>query len=263
MFDLRAGCVVILPRGISVLPNIISKILNTIFPEFTNKITWAVIATGITLLSSSFIEQILKALINENLNWNLTDGNDAFIGVIVIALGLLHNYGFVREKNKPKHNLVSHEKSNRELEHDKNLFKELEKYIEESYLKDRINFILTNHSYISKDDEPLDYFYYRAAQSQYNFINSEINDSKIDLHKSFVEFENFMSRQFFAHGPARSDNSLYLCLRPDWNMDRGGCPTPEQNFEYDKLSEKLSNLGEKVKENYDQYRLLVKRELAI
>jgi hypothetical protein len=252
-----------LPKRILVLPNIISKILNTIFPEFTNKITWAVIAAGIALLSSSFVEQILRALINDNLNWNLTDGNDAFWGVIVIALGLLHNYGFVREKNKPQHDVASHEKLNRELEHDQTLFKKLEEYIEESYLKNYINFILTNHSYFSKDDEPLDYFYYKAAQSQYNFINSEINDVKIDLHKSYVEFENFMSHHFFAHGPARSDNSLYLCMHPDWNMDRGGHPTREEDIAYDELAKKLIELGEKVEKKYENYRLLVKRELAI
>ena len=209
------------------------------------------------------LEQILRALINESLNWNLTDGNDAFVGVVVIALGLLHNYGFVREKNKPQYDVTSHEKLNREIEHDQALFKKLEKYIEESYLKNYINFILTNHSYFSKEDEPLDYFYYRATQSQYNFINSEINDAKIELHKSYVEFENFMSLQFFAHGPARSDNSLYLCMRPDWNMDCGGCPSHEEEIAYDKLAKKLVLLGEKVEEKYDNYRLLVKRELAI
>jgi len=245
------------------LPNIITKVLNTIFPEFTNKITWAVIAAGIALLSSSFLEQILRSLVNENLNWNLTDGNDAFLGVIVIALGLLHNYGFVREKNKPQYDVAFHEKLNRELEHDQVLFKKLEEYIEESYLKNYINFILTNHSYRSKDYEPLDYFLYSAAQSQYNFINSEVNEAKMELHQSFVEFKNFMSSQFFVHGPSRSDGSLCFCMRPEWNMDRGGYPTCEEDIEYGRLENKLVELGEKVENKYEHYRLVVKSVLAI
>lgn len=253
----------IIEKRIQALPNILSKIVNIIFPEFTNKITWVVIVAGITLLSSSFLEQIIRFVINDSLNWNLTDGNDAHLGVIIIALGLLHNYGFVREKYKPRHDVISHEKLNRELQHDQNLFNKLEEYIEESYLKNYIIFILTNHRYLLKDDEPLKYFYYKANESQYDFINLKINNAKNELHKSFVEFENFMAGHFFVHGPVRSDKSLYLCLHPELNIDRGGNPTREQDIEYDRLAAKLVELGENVIKNYDTFRLLVKRELAI
>ncbi|WP_407531818.1 hypothetical protein [Vibrio parahaemolyticus] len=68
-----------------------NKLLAYIFPEFTNKVTWFVIISGVALLPSSFIEEIFRALINENFNLKLTDGNDSVIGAVIIGFGLLHN----------------------------------------------------------------------------------------------------------------------------------------------------------------------------
>lgn len=42
------------------LDEIVKKVLGYIFPEVTNKITLMVVFSGVTLLSSSLIEQILK-----------------------------------------------------------------------------------------------------------------------------------------------------------------------------------------------------------
>ena len=120
------------------LSEIIKKFFSILFPEFTNKLTWAVVAAGLTLVSSSFLEQMIRTFVNEKFSWNITDGNDAVIGVIVIALGLLHNYGFVREKNKIQHDPAEHEKLNRELEHDKSVFEQLDKFICENHLKTHI-----------------------------------------------------------------------------------------------------------------------------
>tara|TARA_R110002012_G_C11644361_1_gene610917 strand:+ start:1401 stop:2144 length:744 start_codon:yes stop_codon:yes gene_type:complete len=245
------------------ISKIFSKIISTIFPEFTNKLTWAVVAAGLALISSSLVEQIIRAAINENLNWNLTDGNDAIIGVVLISLGLLHNYGFVREKNKPQHDQIAHEKLDRELEHDKTIYSKLNEYIEEGYLINYIESILTNHSYTTKESEPLDYFYYEGNKFEYNFINFQINQAKDELLESFKNFEDFKSTCFFSHGLNRSDGQLYMCMHPYWNIDRGGYPTREEDKKYDDCTKKLIQLGELVQSNYKNYRSKVKSALAI
>jgi len=245
------------------LSEIIKKIISVLFPEFTNKLTWTVVAAGLTLVSSSFLELIIRTFVNESFSWNLTDGNDAIIGVTIIALGLLHNYGFVREKHKAQHDPMEYEKLNRELDHDKTVFNELDKYISENHLKNYINYVMRNHSYYSVEDEPLDYFFYEGDKAKYSFIKPKVNTAKSELHDAFVKFENFKSKCFFSHGPARNDGKLYMCMHPDWNIDRGGHPSIEERNEYDKLTRQLITLGKIVIEKYDNYRLAVISEYAI
>lgn len=242
---------------------ILKKLIAVIFPEFTNKVTWAVVLAGITLLSSSFLEQILKKLIDESFNWNLTDGNDAIIGAAVIAFGLLHNYGFIREKRKIPYDPVAYDKIKRDLEHDKITFNNFDKWIPESCLKNYINHILTNHSYVSREINSLDYFYYEGAKSSNDYINVDLTMLKNELHEAFMTFEDFTATHFFSHGPIRSDDSIYMCMHPEWNVDRGGYPTPEQDKEYDKLACQLNELGESVIQKYDTYRQAIKHILSI
>ncbi|EGR0939166.1 hypothetical protein EH291_17375 [Vibrio cholerae] len=240
-----------------------NKLLAYIFPEFTNKVTWFVIISGVALLSSSFIEEILRALINENFNLKLTDGNDSVIGAVIIGFGLLHNYGYVREKNKVPYDVVAHEKLKRDLEHDTKLFNKINSWIPEGNFKGFIEHVLANHSYVSHLENPRDYFYYDGDKSDNNFVNEELNSLKQALHGSFMKFEDFKAVHFFVHGPARSDDSLYLCMHPEWNTDRGGYPSSEEDKRYGELTSELNSLGRDVIKKYDEYRLAIKRVLSI
>ena len=239
------------------------KLLAYAFPEFTNKVTWFVIISGVALLSSSFIEEVLRAIINENLNLKLTDGNDAVIGATIIGFGLLHNYGYVREKNKVPYDVVAHEKLKRDIGHDTKLFNKINSWIPEGKFKGFIEHVLASHSYVSYLENPRDYFYYDGNNSDNNFVNEELNDLKQDLHASFMKFEDFKAIHFFSHGPVRSDDSLYLCMHPEWNTDRGGAPSLEEEKRYGELTSELNTLGRNVINKYDEYRLAIKRVLSI
>ncbi|HHQ4488089.1 TPA: hypothetical protein ACSP71_001662 [Aeromonas hydrophila] len=245
------------------LDEIVKKVLGYIFPEFTNKITLMVVFSGVTLLSSSLIEQILKKIINEEFSWNLSDGNDAVIGVVVIALGLLHNYGFIREKNRSPHDPISIEKQRRDIEHDIKIFNKLNASIPEIDFKGYVEGVLSSHSYISKPEDLRDFFFYEGDKCDNDFVNEDLNSSKNALHDALLKFEDFKSKHFFVHGPNRANGNLYLCMRPEWNIDRGGNPSSEEERRYCELSSQLSSLGRELLKAYDEYRTAVKKVLSI
>ena len=243
--------------------DIAKKILSILFPEFSNKLTWAVILCGITLISSPLLEQIIREFINKKFHLNLTDGNDAIIGVIVIALGLLHNYGFVRVQNMQKNDTSKWDERKRILKHDKGIFEKLSKLVNERHLKDYVNNIMRVHSFISTNDEPLDTFCYEGRDTDYIFINPTINTAKDEFYKSCCKFREFLSLNFFPHGPNLENDKLYMCMYPELNIDRGGNPTSKDRQKYDKYAKELFQLGNKVISNFISYRLSVKNEYSI
>lgn len=71
------------------------------FPSFSNKITWSVVLTGLTLLApKTWLEQILFEFLNINLNLNISSSSDNIFGVLLVIIGLTYNYFSLREKTK-------------------------------------------------------------------------------------------------------------------------------------------------------------------
>lgn len=80
--------------------DLISKMISKIFPEFSNKITWAIVMSGLAIISSPLVEKILSAFLKKEFNLNITDSNDALIGLLIVTAGLTYNFFYFREKNR-------------------------------------------------------------------------------------------------------------------------------------------------------------------
>lgn len=77
---------------------IIKRVMKVIFPEFSNKLTWLVVGAGIGLTSTSLLVSIIDALAKKQFNFSFIGPYDPVVGIVLIALGLIHNY-FIH-KNK-------------------------------------------------------------------------------------------------------------------------------------------------------------------
>ncbi|MGE6117579.1 hypothetical protein ACLHZU_15950, partial [Aeromonas salmonicida] len=121
----------------------------------------------------------------------------------------------------------------------------------------------SSHSYISKPEDLRDFFFYEGDKCDNDFVNEDLNRSKNALHDALLKFEDFKSKHFFVHGPNRANGNLYLCMRPEWNIDRGGNPSSEEEGRYCELSSQLSSLGRELLKAYDEYRTAVKKVLSI
>lgn len=167
---------------------ILKKAISYIFPEFTNKLTWTVVTAGLALLSSSLIEQIIKSFINSNFNFNLTDGNDAIVGLILVVSGLLHNYGFVREKNKKHISPLEKDKSDREIDSDKKLYAKL---LADLPFEGPVR-ILKEHDFLGsfslEDIRPLNNFSYTWESAENTFIDKDLEGLKNDLLTKITAF---------------------------------------------------------------------------
>ena len=77
-----------------IMSEFIKKLLSYVFPEFSNKLTWSVLAAGIFLISTPLWKEIIIQTIYAEFDISITDGNDSFVGLVLVALAIFHNLGF-------------------------------------------------------------------------------------------------------------------------------------------------------------------------
>ncbi|WP_354625293.1 hypothetical protein [Psychromonas sp. MME2] len=85
----------------------IEKAFRLFFPEFSNKVTWAVVIAGLGLTTTSIFQSIINAVLVTQFNIKILGSYDSLIGVLLISLGLTHNILLQREKTKIEVNYKS------------------------------------------------------------------------------------------------------------------------------------------------------------
>jgi hypothetical protein len=242
----------------------IEKVFRLFFPEFSNKVTWVVVITGIGLTSSSILQNILNEILKKEFNIQILGNYDSLIGMGLIALGLTHNILLQREKTKIEVNGKFDSELERKTltrEHDLTLYQKITKGFEEYYLTEYISSLTDDHSYSRNDKVRLRDFVYYSQETEYDFLNAELNEKFIEFGQSLSKVMNWTALHFFQH-PSHviMENQTY-CLYPEFNPDRGG---EEDNFgTYHEHAIEVVNLTDELLEKYKQFRSCVKRELYI
>ncbi len=238
------------------------KLVKLLKPEFYNKMTWAVVIAGLSILSTTLIEKLFNVFLEINFNLKVTDGDDALIGFSLVLTGLLYHY-FSRRyelreifRNKKENNIK------REI-HDSKVFEKLDQLMSESTLKSILDWIGTDHSYKLDQKQIIDNFCHEASNRNYYYINDKIENTKQELVTSLCNFSDFLSLNFFVF-PKNQSPSNRCCLYPDLNIDRSNSvpSQKEEEFYLEKETEMLSLIDISY-EKYLKYRLTVKRELVI
>lgn len=237
--------------------------LRYLFPEFTNKLTWAVAGAGLLLISSTLIEQIIRAWITSEFDLQLTGANDAYIGLGLVFAALLHNYGFQRESTARLLSSKSDPIEARRHEHDAKKFQQTDQYLCETFLKEHFHEVTTNHSYYSQESDPLLRFLYHGLDEENLFVSEILNSRLRELHSAINEYIDFRAECFFQHGPVIKDQPMRFCMYPELDWDRGGTPTRDQERFYAERSVLLNSIVDKAMKAFRDYRGAIRNELAL
>ncbi|HAS6168238.1 TPA: hypothetical protein RQK97_004399 [Vibrio vulnificus] len=240
----------------------IEKVFRLFFPEFSNKVTWAVVIAGIGLTSTSLVQSIINAFLETQFNIRILGPYDSLIGVVLIAFGLIHNILLQREKTKIEVN-GKIEVNKQAIEHDKALFEHLDNILDDEYLMRFFEGVEVNHAYFYSKVKPLTDFMYEIEKVKTEFVLEPIASSLNQLKPVTRQLDEFFVCNFDAYGPGRGDD-FWLCLHPQWNCDRAGSWDDfEGSKKYDVAMRELFQIIDNYKELYKVYRLNVKKELCI
>ncbi|MDA3140177.1 hypothetical protein [Vibrio metschnikovii] len=239
--------------------NKVEKIFRFFFPEFSNKVTWAVVIAGLGLTSTSLLQNLLNWLLSEQFDIKLFDEYDALIGLALVALGLTHNILLQREKTKIEINATNLVVQVRE--HDVNLFKKITTDFEEHYLTDYLSSICNDHSYLSSQKYRVMDFINYIDESEYEFLNDTINERFQKFGTSLQELMEWASEHFFDFPSNVVLEDQRYCLYPELNHDRGG--EFDTTGKYRECAKTAFEMTQEVAKNYKSFRSEVKRQLYI
>lgn len=71
--------------------NLIYKVLVLFKPKYYNYITGLVVISGLGLIGTPLLEQIINSLLETKFNIQITEKNDTYIGLILVLLGLIYH----------------------------------------------------------------------------------------------------------------------------------------------------------------------------
>ncbi len=237
------------------------KLIKLLKPEFYNKITWAIVVAGLAILSTSLIDKLINAVFKISFNIEITDGNDAVVGLALVVIGLVYHL-LSRKIEIQESNSTKREQDAKRSEHDIEVFNRTNEIMGETTLKDILDWIGTDHSYESDQKSIIDRFFHEAREHNNSYLHAEIEVKKQDFIISLGKLRSFLSLNFFVY-PKEQVKIRRFCLYPELNMDRGGFPTPEQSQRYDEKAEEMFALIDSAYENYVNYRLSVKQWLYV
>ena len=242
----------------------IEKVFRLFFPEFSNKVTWVVIIAGLSLTSSSILQNILNKILENEFNIKILDGYDSLVGLALITLGLTHNILLQREKTKIEVNGKSNgeiEKETLSREHDLMLYQKITSGFEEFYLTEYISSLTDDHSYSRSEKARLQDLVYYSQEAEYDFLNTELNERFTEFGQALSRVMNWTALHFFHH-PSHivMENQTY-CLYPELNPDRGG--EDDRLGEYNQYALEIVKLTDELLEKYKLFRSSVRHSLYI
>ena len=239
----------------------IYKLIKLLKPEFYNKITWVVVVAGLAILSTSLIEKLINAVFKISFNIEITDGNDAAVGITLVAIGLF--YHVLSRKIEIQESITTKkEQDAKRSEHDIEVFNRTNGIMDETALKNILDWIGTDHSYESEQISIIDSYYHEAREHKNSYLHTEIEANKQEVINSLGRLRSFLSLNFFVY-PKEQVQARRFCLYPKFNMDRGGFPTPEQSQTYDEKAKEMFSLIDSTYQSYVNYRLSVKQWLYV
>jgi len=242
----------------------IEKAFRLFFPEFSNKVTWAVTLTGLGLTSSSIFQNILNERLKKEFDFQILGAYDSLVGIVLIILGLTHNILLQREKTKIEVNGKFDSKSEEKAlarQHDIKLFEKITDGFEEYFLTEYISSLNDDHSYSASQKNRVKNFVYYSEEVEYDFINTELNGKFTEFGQSLSKVMKWSACHFFNHPSHIVMEDQRYCLYPELNPDRGG--EEDTLGKYNKHAIEIINLTDDLFDKYKQFRACVKRELYI
>jgi hypothetical protein len=216
-------------------------------------ISLAIIAIGGAILTTPFWMEVANAISTKYFGLTLLDGYSWLYGFGCIAIGVsIFLYG---QKITVDQDLLQ--------KHDLPLFNEMDAILTEPKLNAVLSTLENDHSYYNEDDNIFHSLFFLTGQTGKMFINKKLKTKASTFINSLKSFDRFAKDQFDIF-PRTSTGNYRLCLKPNWNIDRGlEIPDTAKELKYDKLADEMNAIIKQVRTDYIAYRTEVKKQLHI
>lgn len=238
------------------------KLLALFRPKFYNKLTWWVVGGGLALLSTSLFELIISELFNKSFDLTLLDGNEGALGVLLIAVALLYNFGCKLIESKEAQNLKNTSEI-KATKHDVEIFRKLDSILDEETLISSVEWVESQHFYTDYQWNTLDNFCTQFQKTSNNMLSEELNFLQKQLVEKVEEFQYFLACHFFSDNRRGAPDNSRRYMYPDLNPDRTLDIESKGTEIYNKRSEELTSLARQLIDSYMDYRKNVKMILHI
>ena len=216
-------------------------------------VSLATIGIGGAILSTPLWMEVANAISTKYFGLTLLDGYSWLYGFICIAIGVgVFLYG---QKVTVDQDLLQ--------KHDLPLFKEMDAILSETKLTAILSNLENDHSYYNEDDNIFHNLFFLAGQTGKMFINKKLKAKSTTFINALKSFDSF-AKQHFDIFPKTATGNYRLCLKPNWNIDRGlDIPDTTKELKYDQLAEEMNAKIKQVRADYIAYRTEVKKQLHI
>lgn len=237
------------------LLSIALKVLAYLRPQFYNRITWAIVITGLTLMSTPLWLVVVELVIESQLHISMGDSNQVGWGFALCFVGLVYHL-----LNTSLHEVASAINSKgkiaKTIEHDRNIFFELDGILNESSLRSTLESLEVNHATRLKNSEAILNFVRAAESSGKTFLTQEIKKKSEQLCKAASDLSWFISNEFDEYPYCQAVDNFQICLAPRLNCDRAGSwyDMPK----YDALIAQLFSKTSALMTAYQEWRTAVK-----
>ncbi|PTP35819.1 hypothetical protein CWN95_08295 [Vibrio splendidus] len=238
----------------------ILKLIEALKPKFYNKITWLIVVSGLSLMSTPLWITVVNAVFERAFELSLTNGSDTAWGFALCCLGLIYhlvNSGLYEMALS----VDTKAKAEKRDKHDLEVFKGLNEAMSEDYLNNLISWVRTGDSLHWDDYGKLKGFIDQASSSTNSFLNSELSGTTLQFSQSLSNFTSFVDENFDEYPYGQTVTNFKMCLAPQLNCDRAG--SWEDSAEYGELAREMVDITEAIVQSYRGWRKSIKKNLYI
>lgn len=147
------------------------------------------------------------------------------------------------------------------VEHDTKIFKQCDEILSEIQLKNILDLLGRDHSYSMNSINDMQNYCRFLDERQNQYLIKDIRKASNILNSSLNNLLKFLSDNFFFYPKDQNDRQ---CLRPYWNIDRGGdAYTKENRQKYEAQEKELYKYVDSIRKSYKGYRSKIKQNLFI
>jgi hypothetical protein len=244
-------------------------IINLFRPKFYNKLTWAVVGTGLFLLVQPLWEVVVLSLVNKYFQVSINLENNEYIGLTLVIFALIYHlattsiYEHAGAINKKIITDEANSVKSNSIMHDVNLYNKISESFNKVCLNQYLSDVQNDHSYTSSVKNSISSIIYLVDEVDYDFLNETVNSNFINLAKALNELMLWCACEFEPYPPRMSVEDQRYCMHPYLNGDRSGDYDSDSGNKYREYAKELDNKVEVVRDAYKLFRLSVKRELYI
>jgi hypothetical protein len=148
-------------------------------------------------------------------------------------------------------------------EHDKAVFKQAEIILDEDTLIYIANWLTSDESIKSDNNDKLEQLKYFLEKSSNNFVDQQLDTSRKDLIVKLDTLNSFIYEEFDMYPYNQRGSNVKYCMKPTVNIDRGGKFDDAENQEHTRLKSLLILKTKDLLESYRKHRQLIKLILHV